>query len=84
MQPVCLVGRDAAKCDVVFPSKDADLTISRVHAEFRLGGGSWNVNCLGDGGMLVNGKSVRKDDQYPLRFGDTLRMGKTDMRFVAP
>ena len=81
LKPKCVLGRDVTKCDLVFP--DTDLSISRVQAELSLGDGSWKVTCLADAGMSVQGKLVRKGEQYPLKNGDILTLGKSDFKFEA-
>jgi len=84
LNPSVTVGRDADKCDVIFPSEGGDVGISRVHAQFRLGGGAWTVLCLADGGMRLAGRAVRKNEEYPVTIGDTVTLGKTDFRFDPP
>lgn len=77
----CMAGRDAEHCALHFPPEGGDIAISRVHAEFRQMGGSWQVSCLSDGGLWVNQSGLRKGDQYPIQFGDNIVMGKTSFRF---
>lgn len=82
--PRCLIGRDEAHCHLAFPNEGGDLAISRVHAELSMQGGGWLAVCMSDGGMHVNQSALRKDEQYPLQFGDTLSMGKSAFRFGPP
>jgi hypothetical protein len=82
--PRCLVGRDDEHCHLSFPNEGGDLSISRVHAELSMQGGGWVVVCMSNGGMHVNQSSLRKDEQYPLQFGDLLKMGKSVFRFSPP
>ncbi len=84
LNPSVTVGRDADRCDVIFPSEGGDAGISRVHAQFRLGGGAWTVVCLADGGMRLSGRAIRKNEEYPVTIGDTVTLGKTDFRFDPP
>lgn len=77
----CLVGRDPDKADMVFPEQGGDAGISRVHAEFALGSGSWMVTCMSDGGMSVGASKLRKGEQYPIQYGDALKMGSTSFFF---
>jgi hypothetical protein len=82
--PKCLVGRDDEHCQLAFPNDDGDLSISRVHAQLIFQAGGWAVVCMSDGGMAVNQASLRKDEQYPVQFGDLLTLGKSVFRFGAP
>ena len=77
----CLVGRDPDKADMVFPEQGGDAAISRVHAEFVLGDGSWMVTCMSDGGMSVGQSKLRAGEQYPIQYGDVVQMGSTRFSF---
>jgi hypothetical protein len=79
----CLAGRDADRCNLAFPAEGADVSISRVHAELRISGGSWSVTCMSDGGMSINQTTIRKGEEYPIQSGDSIHMGKTWFRFEA-
>jgi len=75
------VGRDPQRADMVFPEQGGDAGISRVHAELVLADGGWMVTCMSPGGLWVSQSKVQNGEQYPLQYGDTLRMGKTSFRF---
>ena len=69
-----LVGR-SRECDIVF----SDPNVSRRHAELRREDGGWSISDLGStNGVKVNGRRV---DQAPLRPGDRIRLGVTDLTF---
>lgn len=84
LKPRVIAGRDFDRCDLVFPSEGGDLGISRVHAEFTVGGGEWRASCLGDGGMSVNGVAVRKSEDYPIRIGDVVTLGHSSFKLELP
>src|SRR5947209_2978266 len=72
------VGR-ASDCTI--PIKDRYL--SRKHAEFASVDGSWIVrDCGSANGTFINGVRVEKD--RPLRSGDRIRIGDTDILFETP
>jgi predicted component of type VI protein secretion system len=63
-------------CDVVV----SDENVSRRHAEVRPSGSQWIVRDLGStNGVKVNGQRIR--DAQPLRDGDTIRIGLSDITF---
>ena len=65
-------------CDVVV----SDENVSRRHAEVRPSGSQWIVRDLGStNGVKVNGQRIR--DAQPLRDGDTIRVGLSDITFEA-
>jgi len=69
-----VIGR-SRECDVVVPDPNA----SRRHAEVRREGNGWVVRDLGStNGTLVNGRRVA---QAPLRHGDRLTVGLTEVVF---
>jgi FhaA, N-terminal domain/FHA domain len=56
-----------------------DANVSRRHAEFRSDGGQWVLTDLGStNGSVINGKPVT---QRPLKDGDRLTFGSTDLVF---
>jgi FHA domain-containing protein len=74
------VGRDTG-CDLVLAD---DEEVSRLHAELELVGGHW---VLADHGLSRNGTFLNGErllGERPLRDGDTLRFGSTQVRFHAP
>jgi len=79
-----VVGRDPARCDVVFPIEGGDPGISRVHAQFSLEPTGWSVTCLSDAGLSVRSTQVRKSEVYPVRTGDTILLGKTTFILQEP
>ncbi len=80
----CVAGREASKVDLAFPVDGGDSSISRVHAEFRLGNDGWGLTSLSDGKTLVNGTRLRKGDRYPLKAGDHVELGGSVLRFDNP
>jgi hypothetical protein len=63
-------------CDIVLE----DTGISRHHAELRPGADGWTVTDLGStNGVRVNGRDVH--GAHPLRSGDRLQLGSTDIVF---
>jgi predicted component of type VI protein secretion system len=69
-----VIGR-SRDCDVVV----SDPNVSRRHAEVRHGEDGWSVIDLDStNGVKVNGRRV---DQAPLRPGDRIRIGVTDLTF---
>jgi hypothetical protein len=63
-------------CDVVI----ADENVSRRHAEVRPSGGAWIVRDLGStNGVKVNGRRI--DGAQPLREGDTIQIGLSEITF---
>jgi hypothetical protein len=74
------VGRDAG-CDLVLAG---DEEVSRLHAELELVGSHW---VLADHGLSRNGTFLNGErllGERPLRDGDTIRFGATQVRFHAP
>jgi hypothetical protein len=70
-----VVGR-SRDCDIVLD----DTGVSRRHAELRPGGGGWIVADLGStNGVRVNGRDIR--GPHPLRAGDRLELGATEIVF---
>jgi len=60
----------------------ADIGASREHCKVCKQGGDWSVIDLQSrNGTIVNG---RKISRHPLADGDTITIGKTDIRFEAP
>lgn len=71
-----VVGR-AAEADISIP----DTSVSRRHVEVRKVGGGWAVNDLGSGnGTELNGQKIL--EETPLRNGDVLTLGDTELSFV--
>ncbi|HEX3910916.1 MAG TPA: DUF3662 and FHA domain-containing protein [Solirubrobacteraceae bacterium] len=69
------IGR-SRDCDVVLE----DAGISRHHAEIRPDAGGWTVADLGStNGVRLNGRAVRA--VQPLRAGDTVELGSTEIVF---
>jgi hypothetical protein len=63
-------------CDIVLD----DTGVSRRHAELRPGGGGWTVADLGStNGVRVNGRDIH--GTHPLRAGDRLELGSTEIVF---
>lgn len=74
--PTTVVGR-GREADVQLD----DPNISRRHAEFRFEGGQWTVNDLGStNGTQVDGRAV--DGSVPLRSGDRVAVGNSELTFV--
>ena len=72
-EPV-VIGR-LSTSDVVL----ADANVSRRHAELRRDGGRWVLVDLGStNGTVVNGKLAR---EHPLKDGDRMTFGKTELQF---
>jgi pSer/pThr/pTyr-binding forkhead associated (FHA) protein len=74
------VGRDAG-CDLALA---ADEEVSRLHAELERVGAHW---VLADHGLSRNGTFLNGErllGERPLRDGDTIRFGGTQVRFHAP
>jgi hypothetical protein len=70
-----VVGR-SRDCDVVLD----DTGVSRRHAELRPGGGGWTITDLGStNGVRVNGRDIH--GPHPLRAGDRLELGSTEIVF---
>jgi Protein of unknown function (DUF3662)/FHA domain len=70
-----VVGR-SRDCDIVLD----DTGVSRRHAELRPGGGGWTVADLGStNGVRVNGRDIH--GPHPLRAGDRLELGSTEIVF---
>ena len=74
----CILGRAKAS-DILLTGED----IERSHAAIqRDGAGEWTISALDGGkGVWVNGEAVTGD--APLHGGDTIRLGTTDLRFLA-
>jgi hypothetical protein len=69
-----VIGR-SRECDIVM----ADPNVSRQHAELRREGDGWSIADLGStNGIKVNGRRV---EHAPLREGDRITLGVTDMTF---
>ncbi len=63
-------------CDIVLD----DTGVSRRHAELRPDGGGWTVADLGStNGVRVNGRDIH--GPHPLRAGDRLELGSTEIVF---
>jgi Protein of unknown function (DUF3662)/FHA domain len=63
-------------CDIVLE----DTGVSRRHAELRSDGGAWTVTDLGStNGVRVNGQDIH--GAHPLRTGDRLQLGSTEIVF---
>jgi hypothetical protein len=63
-------------CEVVV----SDENVSRRHAEVRPSGSQWIVRDLGStNGVKVNGQRIR--DAQPLRDGDTIQLGLSEITF---
>lgn len=70
-----VIGR-SRDCDIVL----GDANISRRHAEIRPADGGWAVNDLGStNGVLLNGRRIR--GTAPLRAGDRIELGTTELSF---
>jgi hypothetical protein len=70
-----VVGR-SRDCDVVLD----DTGVSRRHAELRLGADGWTVTDLhSTNGVRVNGREIH--GPHPLRAGDRLELGSTEIVF---
>jgi Protein of unknown function (DUF3662)/Inner membrane component of T3SS, cytoplasmic domain len=70
-----VIGR-SRDCDIVL----ADGNISRRHAEVRPTDSGWAVNDLGStNGVLLNGRRI--EGTGPLRPGDRIELGTTELRF---
>jgi Protein of unknown function (DUF3662)/Inner membrane component of T3SS, cytoplasmic domain len=70
-----VIGR-SRDCDIVL----GDGNVSRRHAEVRPAEGGWAVNDLGStNGVLLNGRRV--NGTAPLRAGDRIEVGTTELRF---
>jgi hypothetical protein len=70
-----VIGR-SRDCDVVLE----DTGVSRRHAELRPDAGGWTVTDLGStNGVRVNGRDIR--GAHPLRAGDRLELGSTEVVF---
>ena len=75
-----IVGR-VPTCDVVLP----DHLVSRQHAEIRRESFGYIVRDLGSSnGTFVNGQRLSADESRPLRDGDTLRLGSSELQFHDP
>ena len=77
-----VVGRNGAvigrsrDCDIVL----GDSNVSRRHAELRPGAGGWSVTDLGStNGVVVDGRRIR--GSAPLRGGERIELGTTEVRF---
>lgn len=64
------IGRDAG-CDVVL----ADRSVSRRHAEVRDAGERWEIRNLGQGGTLLNGRTIEGDAWQALGHGALVAIG---------
>ena len=70
-----VIGR-SRDCDVVL----GDGNVSRRHAEVLPTDGGWSVNDLGStNGVLVNGRRI--DGSAPLKAGDRIELGTSQLRF---
>ncbi len=70
-----VIGR-SRDCDIVLE----DAGISRRHANVRAGGEGWTIEDLGStNGVRVNGEQVH--GVHPLRLGDRIELGSTEMVF---
>ena len=71
-----VIGR-AAEADISIP----DTSVSRRHVEIRKVGGGWAASDLGSGnGTELNGEKIQ--EETPLRNGDVLTLGDTELSFV--
>ena len=80
----CIAGRDAERCDLVFPTENGDAAMSRTHAQFELSSGEWSATCLSNGGMYVNRTQIRKGERYAVKYGDQVKIGKSIFQFSSP
>ena len=70
-----VIGR-SRDCDIVLD----DTGVSRRHAELRPSADGWTVTDLGStNGVRVNGRDVR--GAHPLRAGDRIELGSTEIVF---
>ena len=75
-----IIGR-VPTCDVVLP----DHLVSRQHAEIRRESFGYAVRDLGSSnGTFVNGQRLSAAESRPLRDGDTLRLGASELQFHDP
>lgn len=76
--PVVVAGRGDA-CSLLLPEEEQ--SISRQQAQLYYASGEWRIrNLSSKQSTFVNGRQV---DDYPLRHGDTIRLGHADFQFLA-
>lgn len=73
-----LIGR-GAQCDLIL--EDPERIVSKEHARIAFEGGAFYVTVLGRNGLLLGGRPKPADPagRLPLRKGDILRIGRTDI-----
>ena len=74
-----ILGSDAS-CDVCVK----DRTLPARYAIIVRRGALYHVGALGAGGLLLNGQEAAASGDVPLKRGDTLAAGESELRFVEP
>ena len=80
LEPEIFVGRDPQTCKLVYPPKTKG--ISGVHCVLRVRDGDVTVEDRGSTyGTMVNGRSLKPGEKYPLSPGDILSLGSENESF---
>lgn len=65
----------------VCPELSSDVYVSRLHGEFRLNGGVWQIRDLGStNGTCVDGRRLNKDEWADLAPGQTVKIAVTSYK----
>ena len=80
---VVVIGRDPARCNVLFPDETAG--VSAVHCEIRQEGSGYLLTDLGStyGTFFSNGSRLSPHVPYPIKQGDQFYLGDSQNRFEA-
>lgn len=81
LQDSLIIGRDPARCNIVFPDKTPG--VSALHCELRREGAGLSLTDLGSsyGTFLNNGAKLSPNAPYPIKPGDTFYLGEAANSF---
>ena len=81
LQDRLVIGRDAARCGVIFPQGTPG--VSAVHCEIRREGAGWTITDLGStyGTYLTSGAKLSPGMPYPVKPGESFYLGEAQNSF---
>lgn len=81
LQDSLIIGRDPARCNIIFPEKTPG--VSALHCELRREGAGLSITDLGSsyGTFLNNGARLSPNAPYPIKSGDTFYLGEAANSF---
>lgn len=81
LQDSLIIGRDASKCNIVFP--EGTPGVSAVHCEIRKEGSGFTITDLGStyGTFFTNGTKLSPHVPYPIKSGDQFYLGEAQNSF---